>query len=102
LAATSPSRTISRTDLVGHEFAAVEILLDGLAESGPPRDVIAQQFTGRDVGDVEVRGDQSALSPFARTRGRDHQHSHTHLLTSSSRAPAARSIPRLTAGGSGC
>ena len=37
-------------DLVGHEFAAVEILLDGQAERGPPRHVIAQQFTGRDMG----------------------------------------------------
>ena len=35
---------------------------------GPPRHVIAQQFAGRDVGDVEVRGGQRALSPFARPR----------------------------------
>src|SRR5204862_5273619 len=72
-------------DLVGHEFAAVEVLLDGLAESGLPRYVIAQQLPGRDVGDVEVRGDQCALGPLARARRRDHQYSHAHLLTSSSR-----------------
>ena len=46
--------------------------LDGLAEYGPPRDVIAQQFTGRYVRDTEVRGDQRALSPLASARGRDH------------------------------
>ena len=51
-------------DLVGHELAAVKILLDGQAERGAPRHVIAQQFTGRDVGDVEVRGDQRALVPL--------------------------------------
>ena len=67
-----------------HEFAAVQIRLDGLAERGLPRDVIAQQLTGRDVRDAEVRGDQRALSPLARARGRDHQYSITHLLTSSS------------------
>ena len=37
-------------DLVGHEFAAVEILLNGQAQSGSPRYVIAQQFTGRNAG----------------------------------------------------
>jgi hypothetical protein len=63
-------------NLVGHEFAAVQIRLDGLAERGPPRNVIAQQLTGRDVRDVEVRGDQRALSPLACARGRDHQYSH--------------------------
>jgi hypothetical protein len=35
---------------------------------GPPRHVIAQEFAGRDMGDVEVRGGQRALSPFARPR----------------------------------
>ena len=63
-------------NLVGHELAAVQIRLDGLAERGPPRDVIAQQLAGRDVRDVEVRGDQRALSPLARARGRDHQYPH--------------------------
>src|SRR5262249_59104849 len=75
-------------DLVGDEFAAVEIPLDGQAQAGPPRHVIAQQFTGRDAGDAEVRGDQRALSPLARARRRDHQYPHPHLLTSSSRLPA--------------
>src|SRR5258708_37816964 len=74
-------------DLVGHEFTAIEILLNGQAQSGPPRHVIAQEFTGRDVVDVEVRGDQCALSPLARARGRDHQYPHTHLLPPSSRPP---------------
>jgi hypothetical protein len=78
-------------DLVGHEFAAVEILLNGHAESALPRYMIAQQLPGRDVEDVEVRGDQCALGPFARARRRDHQYSHAHLLTSSS-PPAGRSV----------
>jgi hypothetical protein len=69
-------------DLVGYEFAAVEIFLNGLAESGLPRDVITQQLTGRDVGYAEVCADKCALSPLARARGRDHQYSHAHLLTS--------------------
>src|SRR6266566_2975574 len=60
-AATIASRTMSRTTWSG---------------TGPPRDVIAQQFAGRDVRDVEVRGDQRALSPLARARGRDHQYPH--------------------------
>jgi hypothetical protein len=67
-------------DLVGHQFAAVEIRLDGPAQGGLSRHVIAQQLTGRDVRDVEVRGDQRALSPLARARGRDHQYPHAGLL----------------------
>ena len=63
-------------DLVGHEFAAIQVRLDGLAERGPPRDVIAQQLAGRDVRDVEVRGDQRTLSPLARARRGDHQYPH--------------------------
>ena len=63
-------------DLVRHELAAVEIGLNGLAESRPPRYVVAQQFAGRNVGYAEVRRDQSALSPLARARGRDHQYTH--------------------------
>jgi len=77
-------------DLVGNEFAAVQISLNGQAQTGPPRDVIAQQFTGRDVRDVEVRGDQRALSPLARARGRDHQHPHhssPHLIIPPHRPP---------------
>jgi hypothetical protein len=60
------------SDLAGHEFAAVEILLNGPAESGPPRHMIAQQVAGREVGDAEARGDQCALSSLARARRRDH------------------------------
>jgi hypothetical protein len=56
---------MSRTDLVRDELAAVEILLDGQTQAGPPCDVIAQQLTGRDVRDAEVRGDQRALSALA-------------------------------------
>src|SRR5262249_23190055 len=82
---------------IGNEFAAVQILLDGQTLAGPPRHVIAQQFTGRDVGDAEVRGDQCALSPLARARRRDHQYPHPYLLTSSSLPSAGRSTPRLTA-----
>src|ERR1039458_1761573 len=52
--------------------------------------MIAQQFTGRDVGNVEMRGDQCALSSLARTRRRDHQYTHTQLQTSSSRPPGAQ------------
>jgi len=63
-------------DLVGHEFATVQVRLDRLAERGPPRDVIAQQLARRDVRYVEVRGDQRALGSLAGTRGRDHQYSH--------------------------
>ena len=81
-------------DLVGHQFAAVQIRLDGLAERGPPRHVIAQQFTGRDVRDVEVRGDQRALSPFARAWGRDHRVLH-HSSPTSSSAPRPALIARL-------
>ena len=57
-------------NLVEHEFAAVQVRLDGLAERDPPRDVIAQQLAGRDVRDVEVRGDQRALSPLPAPGGR--------------------------------
>ena len=76
-------------DLIGHEFAAIEVFLNGLAENGPSRHMIAQQFTRRDVRYAEMRGDQCALGPFARARGRDHQYSHAHLphLLTSSRAP---------------
>jgi hypothetical protein len=77
-------------DLVGHEFSAVEMPLNGQADRGPPGHVIAQQFTGRDVGDIEMGGDQCALGSLARARGRDHQHSHAHLLPSSS--PTARPV----------
>jgi hypothetical protein len=42
------------------------------------------------VRDVEVRGDQRALSPLARARGRDHQYSH---LLISSRHHLARRTP---------
>jgi hypothetical protein len=38
--------------------------------------VIAQQFTGRDVRDAEVRGDQLTLSSLARARRRNHQYPH--------------------------
>jgi DNA-binding XRE family transcriptional regulator len=41
--------------------AVVQHLPDGLAEHGPPRDMIAQELTGRDVRDTEVRGDQRAF-----------------------------------------
>ena len=74
LAAIAPHHV--EDDLVGNEFAAVEIRLDGPAETGPPRDVIAQQLTSADVRNAEMRGDQRALSPLARARRRDHQHSH--------------------------
>src|SRR5262249_30004938 len=59
------------------------------AQIGLPRYVIAQQLTGRDVGDVEMRGDQRALSSLARAGRRDHQYPHARLLRSSSPAPAA-------------
>ena len=84
-------------DLVGHELAAVERGLDSQAERGPPRHVIAQQLAGRDVRDVEVRGDQRALSPLARARGRDHQYPHRsspHLIIPPSERPVDTSAHR--------
>jgi len=63
-------------DLVGNEFAPVEILLNGNAEGSPPRHVIAEQFTGCDVRYVEMRGDQCALGSLSRARWGDHQYSH--------------------------
>jgi len=41
-----------------------------------------------------MRGDQCALGPLARARGRDHQYTHAHLLASSSRPPAVRARAR--------
>jgi hypothetical protein len=49
-------------DLVGNEFAAIEIRLNGQAETGPPRDVIAQQVTSRDVGNAGRS--RSCLTPY--------------------------------------
>ena len=83
--------------LIGNEFAAVQIRLDGLAERGPPRDVIAQQFTGRDVRDVEVRGDQRALSPLPAPGGAIISTRITHLLMSSSGPPAPADSPACQA-----
>jgi hypothetical protein len=66
-------------DLVGHQFAAVEIRLNRPPHIGLPRHVIAQQFAGGDAGDAEMRGDQRTQSPLARARGRDHQYPHVPL-----------------------
>src|SRR6516164_5225831 len=51
-------------DLVGYQFTAFEIGLNRLAQGSLPRYVVAQQLTRGDVGDVEMRGDQGALSPL--------------------------------------
>ena len=80
---------------------------DVLAETGPPRDMIAQQFTSRDTGNAEMRGDQRALSPLARVRRRDHRYSHYSSLpviiapADPGRRPRTvrgRSVPRSPAG----
>ena len=51
----------------GHpEFAAVEMPLNGEADHGPPGYVIAQQFTGRDVGDIR-RAERCRVKELLRT-----------------------------------
>ena len=80
-------------DLVRDEVAAIEKPLDGQTQAGPPRHMITQQLTRRDVGNAEMRGDQRTLRALARPRRRDHQYPHPHLPSSSSRPPPARSVP---------
>ena len=63
-------------DLVRHQFPAVEVIAHDAAGIGAPIDVITQNFTRADVGDVEVGGDQRTLRSLAGARRCDHSDSH--------------------------
>jgi hypothetical protein len=68
-------------NLVRHQLAAFETLLNGSTQLGLTRYVIAEQIAGRHVRNVEMSCDQVALRTLARTGGRNHQYPHVGLLT---------------------
>jgi len=65
---------------VRHQFAALETFPSGTAELRLPRHVIAKQFTGRDVRNIEVCGYDRTLRSFPGSGRRNQQDAHNAIL----------------------
>ena len=66
--------------LVRDEVTSREVISHPASELGARGDLRPQELARRQVGDVEVRGDTTALGSFPGRRGADQQHAHGGAL----------------------